>query len=195
MKAPAVGGLPLWPFAVGSLGLVLGYLFLTAQSVRRFDFDVVDGDAAAEGGRLTAEIPSPFIEDTTTPVELYEYEPSPLTAGIITAPFIGAEELHMTHSHCVGQLRWNKTCLFRNLYQDPKRAWLYFASYEPNSTVAERKALLDDLRLHVKVEANQFLRWENEANEFFVRARDARAAGWLVPNECFSTLADRRRAL
>lgn len=164
------GGLPLWPFFMGCLGLVLGYLFLTAQSVRRFEFDDAgDGTSGrgAEGGRLAADIPTPFSEDTTAPVELFEYTPSRLTPGRIdTAPFIGAEELHMTQAHCVGEFRWNKTCLFRNLYMDSKRTWLYFASYEPNSTDAERQTLLKTLQLLVRVEPNQFLRWETEANDF-----------------------------
>jgi len=107
------------------------------------------------------------VENATEPVVLYEYVPSPLTPNPVTQAFIGTEELHMSHLVCAGQFRWNKTCVFRNLYMDARpasrgNAWLFFASYTPDSSDAERKDLLAQLNLDVRVELNPFLRWESE---------------------------------
>lgn len=107
------------------------------------------------------------VENATEPVVLYEYVPSQLTPNPVTQAFIGTEELHMSHLVCAGQFRWNKTCVFRNLYMDARptsggNAWLFFASYTPDSSDAERKDLLAQLNLDVRVELNPFLRWEGE---------------------------------
>ena len=113
------------------------------------------------------------VEDATLPVLLFEYVPSPLTPSPVAEAFIGAEELHMSHVACAGQFRWNKTCVFRNLYMDARptsnaRSWLFFASYSADSSDAERRALLAQLNLDVRVELNPFLRWEGETSEMGV---------------------------
>ena len=107
------------------------------------------------------------VENSTEPVVLYEFVPSPLTPNPVTQAFIGSEELHMSHLVCAGQFRWNKTCVFRNLYMDARptsgaNAWLFFASYASDSSDTERKDLLAKLNLDVRVELNPFLRWEGE---------------------------------
>lgn len=132
------------------------------------------------GGRLAtvggasdsvAVAPPAFLEENlTSPVELWEYVPLTPTPDPRLGPFIGAEELHMSHLHCVGEYRWNKTCLFKNLYLHPKANWLYFASCAPGSTDRERNELVERLRQDVLVESNQFLRWEGETRDFWVRA-------------------------
>jgi len=113
------------------------------------------------------------VENATEPVVLFEYVPSPLTPSPVAEAFIGAEELHMSHLVCAGTFRWNKTCAFRNLYMDARptsgaNSWLFFASYSPDSSDAERRALLAQLNLEARVELNPFLRWEGETYKMVV---------------------------
>ena len=123
---------------------------------------------------LHVDLHAASLENTSKPVDLYEYVPSALTPGLVTESFIGAEELHMSHMSCVGIWRWNKTCLFRNLYRDSKtnpgsNIWLFFAAYDPQTTEKARTDLLQRLGEDARVETNDFLRWEGEIFNLRVR--------------------------
>lgn len=156
--------------ALGVVGLSTGYVF--SQGLQ-FELSPAANGPGGEKllvpvvERLITEVPFPFLEENlTSPVELYEYVQVTPTENPQFGTFIGSEELHMSHMDCVGEYRWNKTCLFRNLYHHPKARWLYLASCDHSSTHAEREKLRERLRMDVRVEPNQFLRWEGETRDF-----------------------------
>lgn len=183
-------GVPGWPTMCGWLGCTL--LTLVVYSWEKKGGQTTNiflgaGSSDLKGeGQLQTPVRSRVVdrvahivanyyvpEDLSQPVMLFEYVPSALTPGPVTLPFVGAEELHMSHLFCVGEWRWNKTCLFRNLYMDTRpgliNSWLFFASYAPETSDKDRTELLDRLRKSARVETNAFLRWEAQTFNMKVR--------------------------
>lgn len=78
----------------------------------------------------------------TCSINIYKYTP---INGSEFGEFIGAEELHFSHVHCIGAIPHNKTCIFRNLYYDGLSTndigvWAYFVSVDSVDVATSRLA-------------------------------------------------------